>query len=70
MAPPRTKPVDCIVPGCPRRADVAGTARGWCIAHYNRWRRYGWCESAHQCARLATNHFGLCDEHTPQGVAI
>lgn len=64
----RTKPFVCIVPGCLHRADVAGTARGWCIAHYNRWRKYGWCESAAECANLATSHLGLCDEHTPAGV--
>lgn len=59
------------MPGCESRADVAGTARGWCVAHYNRWRKYGWCEASvpTHCVRLATSHLGLCDEHTPAGVA-
>lgn len=66
----RTKPEHCIVAGCSRRADTEGTARGWCSMHYSRWRRYGWCESAHLCADLATSHLGLCDQHTPAGVPV
>lgn len=64
----KTKPEFCIVPECEHRADVEGTARGWCPLHYTRWRRYGWCEAAYQCAQPATNHLGLCNQHTPAGV--
>lgn len=31
------KPVKCAVSECKRRRDT----RGYCMAHYNRWRRYG-----------------------------
>ena len=64
----RTKPDYCMVPGCYRRADTKGTARGWCSAHYTRWRRYGWCQAMPSCASLAVSHLGLCGDHTPAGV--
>ncbi len=70
MSAHRTRPEHCIVPECPKPADVNGTARGWCAMHYNRWRRYGWCETAYECAQPATNHLGLCNEHTPAGLPI
>lgn len=32
----------CAVDGCNRNAlKIAGGCRGWCSAHYNRWRRHG-----------------------------
>ena len=64
----RTKPEWCIVPGCDKAANVKGTGRGWCPMHYTRWHRYGWCESAHECAQPAVNHLALCEAHTPAGV--
>lgn len=33
--------MDCSIEGCGRRADVPGTARGFCSGHYHRWQRYG-----------------------------
>jgi hypothetical protein len=34
-------PKDCAVDGCDRRANVPGSARGWCGPHYQRWQRWG-----------------------------
>lgn len=31
----------CSIDGCDGRADVPGTARGWCQKHYARWQRNG-----------------------------
>jgi hypothetical protein len=34
-------PKVCKVEGCERRANVPGSARGWCGPHYQRWQRWG-----------------------------
>lgn len=31
----------CKIEGCNKPTGVPGTARGWCSAHYNRWKRTG-----------------------------
>lgn len=66
----------CSVSGCPNEANVPGSARGLCRAHYRRWQRYGdemeplrkvvsWageicCEAG--CDKPVMCH-GLCENH-------
>lgn len=64
----------CSVDGCDRRANVPGSARGWCGEHYYRWKRWGDPLGAHQptvgiaecsidgCAALVTAR-GWCVKH-------
>jgi hypothetical protein len=68
-----SKPRVCIMEGCDRPANVKGTARGYCIAHYNRIRRVGFAE----CWALGCHNpvgkygaMGLCFRHVPEGVAV
>jgi hypothetical protein len=62
------KPTRCIIEGCAGKANVPGTARGYCIAHYNRWRRHGLCQAAWGCDAPAVTHVGLCERHLPAGI--
>jgi hypothetical protein len=39
--PRRPKPEVCEIEGCDRPANVPGTGRGWCQAHYRRWQNWG-----------------------------
>jgi hypothetical protein len=58
----------CHVAGCNGDAARPGTARGYCVKHYNRWRRHGSCQASFPCTRPAVSHIGLCEKHLPAGV--
>jgi len=57
----------CRVAGCPGRSDMPGTARGYCIRHYNRWLKHGTCQHE-SCDGPAISHIGMCEPHTPAGI--
>jgi hypothetical protein len=48
----------CSIDGCDRPANVPGSARGWCRAHYRRWQRYG---DPHEKPRRVAKWVGVCD---------
>jgi hypothetical protein len=60
----------CRVPRCPRPAGVPGSARGYCVAHYLRWKRHGECQAIRGCDHPAISHLGLCAAHTPEGIPV
>ena len=61
----------CRAPGCQERATRLGAARGYCVRHYNRWRRTGFVEcDAPGCHNPVTANgwAGLCPVHVPEGI--
>lgn len=62
-------PRECRVPDCRNAYTRHGAAHGYCVKHYNRWRRNGLCEAYPiECARPAVSHIGLCEMHEPEGI--
>lgn len=51
----RPKPEVCEIDGCDRPANVPGTGRGWCQAHYRRWQNWG---DVHAPPRKAYSRIG------------
>jgi hypothetical protein len=62
----RTRPATCRIDDCTKPANVNGTARGYCTAHYWRIRRTGFAECfARDCHRAvgSAGEFGFCATH-------
>lgn len=52
----------CSVDGCDGRAGLPGTARGWCHAHYQRWRNHGDVSWTPKTGRSSCT-VGGCDQY-------
>ena len=66
------RPAVCVIEGCDGPANRAGTARGYCTAHYWRITRTGFAECfARDCHRPIGKYgqFGFCAHHAKDLVA-